>query len=249
LIVIGPAAAALYALINRIVTSVQDRAHRSSLRFAMSEAWQIIPVMPGTSLSVGGHAVTRFVRTIVVFWNAGSGTIDQQDLPYAVPIRFRTAGAMLDSTQMMCARGTGVRFVQDGPNELIAEFDVLHSGDGGSAEIVHDGPDFRAKLSEPWDRLESRLRYWPVLLVAPFALGLGAEVIFEPFLELPGWGRIALGVALVTVVGPNLMRFLCIWDMAFGLGLWNQRFMDKTDLWLRRVPKPLRDTTSGTTPR
>jgi hypothetical protein len=244
LVVTGPAVAVLYALSNRIVMSVQDRAHRSSVRFAMSEAWPIIPVTPGTSLTVGGHPVTRFVRTIVVFWNAGSGMIDKQDLPYAVPIRFRTAGAMLDLPHMMCARGTGVRFVQDDSNELIAEFDVLHSGDGGSAEIVHDGPDFRAKLSEPWDRLESRLRLWPVLLVLPFALGFAVDLI-HPFLLLPVWGRIALAVALLIVVGRNFVRFFCIWDMAFGTALSNQRFMDETDLWLRRVPKPLRDTTSG----
>jgi hypothetical protein len=244
LVVVGPAVAALYALTRRIVIIVHDRVRRSRLRFAMGEAFVFTPVSPGTSMTVGGHAATRFVRNVVVFWNAGSGTIGKQDLPYAVPIRFRTPGAILDLPHTMCARGTGVRFVQDGTNEVIAEFDVLHSGDGGSAEIVCDGPSFRAELCEPWDSLESRLRLWPILLIVPFALGFVAD-LFHPFLLLPFWVKIGLGVVLLVVVVRNFVHFFCLWDMAFDNGLPNQKAMDETDLWLRRVPKPLRDTISG----
>jgi hypothetical protein len=249
LIVICPAGAALSLLINRIVMSVDDSARRSGLRFVAGEAWVIYPMSPKTSLIVAGRPVTRFVRSVLVFWNGGSRTIRREDLPYATPIRFLLSGDMLDAPHVLCARGTGVRFTQGGANEVIAEFDVLHSGDGGSVEIVHDGSGSRASLNTPWDRLEPRLRLWPILLILPILLGFVGDLI-HPFLGLPSWAKIGIGVSLLAVIGRNCVHIVYLLIMLLVRSttdsqLGSPRVMDDTDLWLRRVPKQLRNTTSG----
>lgn len=243
-ILIGPTAVAAAALLRRVDDRNRRRARRSGLRIAISDAWVIQPTSPDIPLIVAGNAVPRLVRTVVVLWNAGSLTIHNQDGLYAQPICFQMPGNLLDHPHMLCGRGEGIRFLQGQSNDVVAQFDLLRAGDGAAAEIVHDGPDWRATVSPPWDGLEPRLRLWPIILIGIFSLGIAVEVIHGLF-DLPRWALISLGVVLLVAVARNFGRLVCLWGVAFNSPLGSQADIDETDLWLRRVPRYLRDTRSG----
>lgn len=244
LILIGPTGLAAAAIVRRIDARNRRRARRSRLRIVISDAWVIRPASDDSPLIVAGSSVPRLVRTVVVLWNAGTVPIHRPDDRYAAPICFQMPGHLLDRPQMLCARGEGIRFLQGQSNDVVAEFELLRAGDGGAAEIIHDGPDWRPTVSPPWDGLEPRLRLWPIVLIGIFLFGLAAELIHGLF-DLPWWAPISLGAVFLVIVARNFRRLVCLWGMAVNSPLGSQVDMDEADLWARRVPRYLRDTRPG----
>jgi hypothetical protein len=238
LVLSAPAGILAFAVMGHIRTRVRMAARRSSLRFAICDE-RYLASAPGKPLAVQGQNVDRLTRNVLALWNKGPQTIHNDDLRSS--IRFQLSGELLAAPHVLCRDGGGVRFTHGYAREVVAEFDVLQAGEGATAEIIDDGY-WRPSLTAPWDGLQPRLRIWPIALI--FLIAQLFEVVLHFLHGVFLWFDIAFIVVAVGAALCHPRQIIVLWGVRFGSPR-RQVDLDYTDLWLRRVPKPLRDTTSS----
>jgi hypothetical protein len=101
---------------------------------------------PEIEITYQGQKISSLYRTVIYFWNAGTKTLDHEDVASSDPIVFHFDGDSVKVLEIWSVKSTrsvvSPSAIQKG-NNVELSFDFLDRGDGVAIEIFHTGTDAR----------------------------------------------------------------------------------------------------------
>lgn len=101
------------------------------------------PTMPaGVAISFNGEHVAQITKSILLFWNAGRGTVTGAEIVSRDCLRAEIDGKVLTAKVIARTRDINsfnARLIPSLPSGVLLEFDFLDAGDGVAIELLHTG--------------------------------------------------------------------------------------------------------------
>jgi hypothetical protein len=142
-LLIGVAGTMLGAILSFVL-------YRFALRDARpvykSKSFRVVgdePTMPaGVAISFNGEHVAQITKSVLLFWNAGRGTVTGAEIVSRDCLRAEIDGKVLTAKVIARTRDINsfnARLISSLPSGVLLEFDFLDAGDGAAIELLHTG--------------------------------------------------------------------------------------------------------------